>query len=71
VSSHLLLHGSVAAILIAWPPAIPHWAQVHGLAGLLVDGPLGQHLPGQPERLAFAREATALYALQVLGRDLR
>jgi hypothetical protein len=54
------LHGSVAAILIAWPPAIPHWAQVHGLAGLLVDGPLGQHLPGQPERLAFAREATAL-----------
>ena len=51
--------------------AAMHWAQVHGLASLLVDGPLGQHLPGQPERLAFAREATALYAQQGLGRDLR
>ncbi len=62
-----LVHGGVDDPALA----AMHWAQVHGLAGLLVDGPLGQHLPGQPERLAFAREATALYAQQVLGRDLR
>ena len=62
-----LVHGGVDDPALA----AMHWAQVHGLASLLVDGPLGQHLPGQPERLAFAREATALYAQQVLGRDLR
>lgn len=43
-----------------------HWAQVHGLAGLLLDGPLGQRLPTRRERLAFAREATALHARHVL-----
>jgi len=42
--------------------AAMHWAQVHGLAGLLLDGPLGQQLATRRERLAFLREATALYA---------
>lgn len=45
-----------------------HWAQVHGLACLLLDGPLGQQLPGRRERLAFVRDAVALHARQVLGR---
>lgn len=44
-----------------------HWAQVHGLAGLLLDGPLGQQMPGRRERLAFLREAAALHARCVLG----
>lgn len=39
-----------------------HWAQVHGLAGLLLDGPLGQQLPGRRERLAFVRDALARHA---------
>jgi AcrR family transcriptional regulator len=42
--------------------AAMHWAQVHGLAGLLLDGPLGQHLPSRRERLAFVREAATRYA---------
>lgn len=42
--------------------AAMHWAQVHGLAGLLLDGPLGQHMPSRRERLAFVREAAARYA---------
>lgn len=47
--------------------AAMHWAQVHGLAGLLLDGPLGQQLPGRRERLAFVREAAALYARHVVA----
>ena len=31
------------------------WAQVHGLACLLVDGPLGAQLPNRRERMAFVR----------------
>jgi AcrR family transcriptional regulator len=44
-----------------------HWAQVHGLASLLLDGPLGHRLPSRRERLACAREATALHARLVVG----
>jgi AcrR family transcriptional regulator len=39
-----------------------YWAQVHGLACLFVDGPLGQHLPGARERRAHLREVLALMA---------
>jgi hypothetical protein len=39
-----------------------NWAQVHGLAGLLLDGPLGLQLGSRRERPRFAREATARYA---------
>lgn len=46
--------------------AAMHWAQVHGLAGLLLDGPLGPQFPGRRERLAFVREAAALHARCVL-----
>ena len=44
-----------------------HWAQVHGLAGLLLDGPMGQQFPGRRERLRFVRDAVALHARRVLG----
>ena len=44
-----------------------YWAQVHGLACLFVDGPLGQHLPGTRERRAHAREVLALMADGVLA----
>ena len=47
--------------------AAMHWAQVHGLAVLLLDGPLGQQLPGLPQRRAFVREAAELFASRVLG----
>lgn len=39
-----------------------YWAQVHGLATLLVDGPLGLALPGTRERRAHVREVVALMA---------
>ena len=45
-----------------------HWAQVHGLACLLLDGPFGQQLPSRRERLAFVRDAVALHAGRVLGQ---
>ena len=44
-----------------------HWAQVHGLACLLLDGPLGLQLPSRREKLAFVRDAVALHASRVLG----
>ena len=31
------------------------WAGVHGLASLLLDGPLAEEYPGLEERLEFAR----------------
>ncbi len=39
-----------------------YWAQVHGLATLLIDGPLGQALPDGAARRAHAREVLALMA---------
>lgn len=44
-----------------------HWAQVHGLACLLLDGPLGEKMQSRRERLAFVRGAVALHASRVLG----
>ena len=40
---------------------------VHGLAVLLLDGPLGQQLAGRRERMAFLRQAADLYATRALG----
>ena len=42
------------------------WSQVHGMATLLLDGPLGQQLPSRAARLAFVREAQARFARQLL-----
>ncbi len=47
-----------------------YWAQVHGLACLIVDGPLGQALPGLPARRAHVRETMANFARHMLGRPV-
>jgi AcrR family transcriptional regulator len=47
--------------------AMLHWAQVHGLASLLLDGPLGQQLSSRRDRLAFVRQAMSLHARASLG----
>ena len=47
--------------------ASTYWAQVHGLACLMIDGPLGQRLPRRRERLAHLRESLALFADAMLA----
>lgn len=44
------------------------WSQVHGLATLLLDGPLGQQLPSRTARLAFVRQAQLRFAQHLLTR---
>ena len=51
----VLLHGAEGTSSLAHT----YWAQTHGLACLLVDGPLGQALPGLRERRACMRETLA------------
>lgn len=46
------------------------WGQVHGLASLIVDGPVGQQLGSVRERRAFMREALAQFARFMLGNPL-
>lgn len=58
-----LLHGETAGPAYA----SAYWAQVHGLATLLVDGPLGAALPGARERRAHLREVAALIADGMAG----
>lgn len=53
-----LLHGGAHSEALA----SGYWAQVHGLATLFVDGPLGQQLPGARQRRAHLREVLALMA---------
>jgi len=43
------------------------WAQVHGLACLIVDGPLGQAMPTRRARLAHVRETLARFADLAVG----
>ena len=43
------------------------WAHAHGLACLLVDGPLGAKLQDESERHAHLLEVAGLFADQVLG----
>jgi hypothetical protein len=57
-----LMHGGVDDAGLA----AMHWAQVHGLAVLLLEGPLGQQLPGQAQQRAFVREPAELFASRVL-----
>lgn len=47
-----------------------YWAQVHGLACLIVDGPVGQRCPGVRERRQFMRESLAHFARYMLGDPL-
>jgi AcrR family transcriptional regulator len=44
-----------------------HWAQVHGLACLLLDGGLGDALPGARERRAHVHETLGRFADYVVG----
>ncbi len=44
-----------------------HWAQAHGLAGLLLDGPLGQQLRTPVQRRRFVREMLDTFAAQMLA----
>ncbi|MEX1166443.1 MAG: TetR/AcrR family transcriptional regulator [Hydrogenophaga sp.] len=47
-----------------------YWAQVHGLASLIVDGPIGHQMGSARERRAFMREALAQFARFMLGSPL-
>lgn len=47
-----------------------YWAQVHGLACLIVDGPVGQRWPGVRERRQFMRDSLAHFARYMLGKPL-
>jgi AcrR family transcriptional regulator len=47
-----------------------YWAQVHGLASLIVDGPIGLQLSSVRERRAFVRAALAQFARFMLGSPL-
>lgn len=44
-----------------------HWAQVHGLACLVLDGPLEAELPTEEARRAHLMEASAHFAALVVG----
>lgn len=44
-----------------------YWAQVHGLAGLLVDGPVGQQIGSVRERKVFMRQSLACFARHMSG----
>jgi AcrR family transcriptional regulator len=60
----VLHEGSASPVL-----ASTYWAQVHGLASLLVDGPLGEQLTTVAARRAHMRAAAAQFADFVLGPE--
>lgn len=47
--------------------AMVYWSQVHGLACLVTDGPVGLQLPGTAERRAYARSVLAPFVRQMLA----
>ena len=61
-----LQHGAVAGAGLA----DVYWAQVHGLACLIVDGPVGLQCPTVAERRRFMRKSLALFARHMLGTPL-
>jgi len=52
--------------------AIAHvyWAQVHGLAVLLLDGPLGMAIPDAGQRRGLALQALNVFARHMMARPL-
>ena len=44
-----------------------YWANVHGMACLMLDGPLGKHLPDMPSRMAHVQEQGERFADMMLG----
>jgi AcrR family transcriptional regulator len=62
-----LLHGGQQdAALIS-----TYWATVHGLAGLLIDGPLAEQLPTLAAKRAHMRATLGQFAAFVLGPSAR
>lgn len=57
------VHGADAVASLS----MVYWSQVHGLACLIVDGPVGQQLPGLDERRGFARSVLEPFARQMLA----
>jgi len=57
-----LVHGEATL-----PLASMHWAQVHGLASLLLDGGLGDKLPTGRQQRAHAKQTVEVYA-DLFGR---
>ena len=47
-----------------------YWAHVHGLACLLLDGPLGPRFPSRASRLRFLDEVSQEFAARMLGAML-
>jgi AcrR family transcriptional regulator len=47
-----------------------YWGQVHGLASLIVDGPIGQQLGSVRERRAFMRETLTQFARHMVGSPM-
>ena len=61
--------------LIHGPSDVPrmsgvYWGQVHGLASLIVDGPIGQQLASVRERRAFMSESLEQFSRFMLGSPL-
>jgi len=44
-----------------------YWANVHGMACLMLDGPLGKHLPDMPSRMVHVRQQCERFADMMLG----
>lgn len=61
-----LIHGEAEVARLS----AVYWGQVHGLASLIVDGPIGQQLGSVRERRGFMREALAQFARFMLGNPL-
>jgi AcrR family transcriptional regulator len=61
-----LIHGEAEVASLS----AVYWGQVHGLASLIVDGPIGQQLGNARERRAYMREALTRFAQFMLGRPL-
>jgi len=59
-----MLHGAGAVDRLAGV----YWSQVHGLASLIVDGPIGLQLPSLPKRRSYAQAVLAEFAHLMLQR---
>jgi AcrR family transcriptional regulator len=47
--------------------AMVYWSQVHGLAGLIIDGPVSTHLPGNEARRGYARQVLEQFVDRMLS----
>jgi AcrR family transcriptional regulator len=61
---NVIVHGAAATVATA----SVLWAHVHGLACLLIDGPLGVQFQSDRQLQAHLREVSVAFAEQVLGK---